>query len=39
MTHLSPLTQIPKAADTVPRLMLETKFELMEEYTFLKEIF
>jgi len=39
MTHLNPLTQNPKAAETVPRVMLETKIQLMEEYTFLKEIF
>ena len=39
MTHLNPLTQNPKAAETVPGVMLETKIELMEEYTFIKEIF
>lgn len=38
MKHLSPLTQTPKAADSLFRLMFETKVELMEENTFLKEI-
>ena len=39
MKHLSPLTQTPKAADSLFRSMLESKIDLMDGNTFLKEIF
>ena len=39
MKHIIPLTQAPKPADSIVRLMLETKYELMEENTFLKDIY
>lgn len=39
MKHLSPLTKSPKPADSVFSLMIQTKIELMEDNTFLKDIF
>lgn len=37
--HLTPLTQTPAPAQSIFRAMLETKRELMEDNTYIKDIF
>ena len=39
MKHIQTMTQVPGSTDSFLSLMLGTKFELMEENTFLKELF
>lgn len=39
MKHLNPLTQAPQPAESIFRAMLETKRELMEDNSLLKQIF
>ncbi len=39
MKHLTTLTQAPKPAESILRAMLETKRELMEDNSLLKQLF
>jgi hypothetical protein len=39
MKHITTLTQAPKPAESIFRAMLETKRELMEENSLLKQLF
>lgn len=39
MKHLTTLTQAPQPAESIFRAMLETKREVMEENTLIKQIF
>ena len=39
MKHITTLTQAPKPAESIFRAMLETKRELMEDNSLLKQLF
>jgi len=39
MKHLTPLTQAPQPAESIFRAMLETKREVMEDNSLLKQLF